>query len=495
MEDYYDDELNEYLQEMQYVTQLVNRYELSLRNDDNQYFDSDQLEDIFNFYLNINATHRAKQVLDVFAKMHPTDDTINLLRGQLLYEEGKNEELLSLLDAVDLRDYDLWHLLRLGALIQLHRYEEAEREGLDIIHSTSEDEKPRVTYNIAREFHQADCFEFALKFYEIGLLFDDKNRKLLMGAARCRGALSDYKKSFEYTDQLIELDPYNDEAWLIKATGYVSQHLYDEAIDAYDYAIAINPSNEYAWIAKVKALSSAMRDEEAYKCLDDMALQFSRYKDIAVTMKADILYARERYKEAHALYKKGFNLEAFSSESALKYLDCKLRLHRWKETIALGNDLCRIIKDDPTIYEKMADAYYELHDWKKATSTFHKAVMLDPDDGYLLLRYGTLLLDSGNIKKGEKQLQKAHKLYPQLPEPLVMLAVANYMKGDYVGSAIYLNEAYSIDKEQAQTFLRLCPKGNHIVDTIERINNRTENDNTGNGENGENTDKTEMKLE
>ena len=112
---------DDYLREQDRLQQLVQRYENSLTPDGNltTWFDSEDIEDICNVYVDAGDLKKANDALKVGLQMHPTDSALQMLRAHLLIEEYKPEEASILLKQLNFTKEFYWHYLCLGAYADL----------------------------------------------------------------------------------------------------------------------------------------------------------------------------------------------------------------------------------------------------------------------------------------------------------------------------------------------------------------------------------------
>ena len=119
----------EYFREQQRLQQLVSKFEESLfGNNISAWFDSEDIEDICNYYIDHDNLSKANEALQVGLQMHPTDGLLQMLRAHLLIEESKPTEALKVLETLNCKDDFYWHYLRLGAYSDLKKWKLAETE-------------------------------------------------------------------------------------------------------------------------------------------------------------------------------------------------------------------------------------------------------------------------------------------------------------------------------------------------------------------------------
>lgn len=72
--------------------------------------------------------------------------------------------------------------------------------------------------------------------------------------------VEDLNKSQNYYDTLVESDPMNATAWVVRGNYYNDvNNQYEKAIQNYDRALELDPANGYAWYSKGITLQNMHR--------------------------------------------------------------------------------------------------------------------------------------------------------------------------------------------------------------------------------------------
>lgn len=443
---------------------LRTRFEQSLVMGENCWMDAEEAEDLFQYYLEQNMPERAERVYQAAVSLHPDDEYLPLLGIHLMIEKGEPERALEELDSCKFPDDYYWHYLRLCALADVGIWTEAEGEA-DMIMAAEEARPFETALDVAHVFLDRECLETGLRFLETAFRYNQDDTEMLFDLAHTLMELHRYAEALTHVERLIDFLPYSAEAWQLKATLLVELERHEEGLDAFDYALAISPDSEPLIMGKIKTLTLMQRDDDALALIAQTEREQPHMQQICYNMRGDILFWQEKYKEAESVYAKGFDKDFFLADSAMRYLECKLQLHKWNAAIALGRQLLRYLPDDITLLEKMADAFYRLDKHTDALRMFRRALRLNPDNVHLLLCYGSLCLDLQNLSEAYRAIHKACRLRPDAAYPNIMMATVCFLKKQYKSMHNYLRRAVVVNPDTLNTFLSVCPAASELLST------------------------------
>lgn len=457
------DSQNEYKR----VEQLVAHYEQEKASGYTPYLDSEDVEDIFNFYMEMHLLAAAKEIMEYGKRLHPDDEVLSLLQARWLIENEEPQKGLQWLEKNPIVDDYYWHYLRLAALADLKNWVEADKEAKEALHygQYSLD----AVLDVGNVFYFRDEFARALDIFIKSYNGANTDGHLLYRLAYCNRELGKTDKALHYIDQLIDQNPYRTEAWMARISLHAAEDKFDEALDDFEYLIAIEPENELYPIGKIRMLSSIGRDKEALQAIEDLEQQLPKTKNLCYSLRADLAFYQADYKKAHKLYNKGFSEEQFLADCALRFLRCKITLHRWKSAINFGKFLLTVIPEEDELMEMMADCYYAVGDLKEASQMLNRLLKLRPDNTEYWLRYGSLLLDLNNYKAAYSAFRKSHRLNPEGVMPNVMMAVMSFLKDDFGNMYRHLTVARKKDPAALGAFLKICPQSGKMIDKLDEI--------------------------
>gem|GEM_PF-3778813 len=205
------------------------------------YFDIDEVEEMFHYYLDCGLDDYALLLLDYAAEQHPDTEAIDEMRIEYLLHEGKAAEALELINQLKEEDDDSYiYSFRVSALAQLGRIDEADYWAKKML----EDDKESVdtlAFNIAVSYTEAGIKDKAIYYFLLSKQANPNCIDTLWALSDCYLHLPDLRKALDYTEQVIEAEPYFASAWDRKAYILYQLHQLREAYDATEYALAIDP--------------------------------------------------------------------------------------------------------------------------------------------------------------------------------------------------------------------------------------------------------------
>ena len=446
----------DYFREQERISRLVSKFECNVFDDGTAavWFDSEDIEDICNFYLEAGKPDRAEKAVSLGERLHPTDELMPMLRAHVLIEKEEPKEALQLLDTLSYTSDYYWHYLRMGALADMQRWGEACQEADAALRFDRHDVK--IALDIGRVFYDRGRSDLAIE-YMLRADTGTDDTELLTALANCYEETGMAAEALVYTERMIDLDPYMTAAWQMKASLHAQMQEFDKAEDAYKYALAIDPCNESTVFAFARLLLYEGMEKEAFGVLDEFAERDPRWKGVCLMIRADAYFYKGEYRKAHSLYYKGFDKTLFLADSVRRYVECKSILKKWKGVVSVGNFLIKFIPDDVKLLEIVADAYACMKQYTMSAKTYRRCLRLQPDSAYLLLRYGSLMLDMQEQKKAYTAINRAYKLMPDVAQTNLMMAVVCYLRKEFKRMYHHYLKACRLDKSMKKLFFELCP--------------------------------------
>ena len=463
----------EFFREQERVSKLVAKFESKVFSDGTTsvWFDSEDIEDICNFYIEVGHPDKAEKAVALGERLHPTDELMPMLRAHILIEKEQPSEALQLLDKLSYTSDYYWHYLRFGALVDLQELDKATEEADAML--GFDNNSVSIAIDIGKVFADNEHYSLALQY----LMRVDNNsddEELLMTIAHCLALSEKYEDALVYVERMIDIDPYQLHVWQMKASLLVDMQELDKAEEAFEYALAISPDNETIIFSYSKLLLYNNKEKQAIQLLDEFAERVPQWKGMCMMLRADIHFYKGEYRKAHALYYKGFDKSMFLADSVMRYVECKAMLQKWNGVISLGNFLLQFTPDDLKLLEIVADAYACTKQFSMSAKMYKRCLNIEPDSVYLLLRYGSLMLDMQDTKKAYTAIHRAYKLMPEVAQTNLMMAVVCYMRKEYQRMYHYYRCACQIDKQMKKLFVQLCPDVKQFVTSLDSLARKCE---------------------
>ena len=242
----------------------LHNYEASLANGKSEYFGSDELSDIAEYYYNNGKAKEAIDVLDYAISLHPGAAMPLVFRGRIALIDDKDinkaEQYVNMIgDQLDL------DCLYLHAEIMIAR---GDTNGANqFLHksmeSIDEDDVPDYVLDVATMFVDYNMPDIAAEWLTLSDepdLLDYREVK-----ARIAFAKGDYEQSEKIFEELLDEDPYSRQYWNSLASTQFMSNRINDSITSSEYSIAINPNDEEALLNKANGLFTLGNFPEAKK--------------------------------------------------------------------------------------------------------------------------------------------------------------------------------------------------------------------------------------
>ena len=242
--------------------ETLHRYESSLQEDHPEYFGSNELSDIAEYYYYSGKRKEAVDVLDYAIQLHPGAAMPLVFKGRIALIDNKDIDTAQhYADMIsDQLDLDCLYL-QAEIMITRGNVEEADNFLNNAMHQIDEDDVPDYVLDIATifiDYNQPDIAAKWLAMSDEDDLLDYREVK-----ARIAFAKGDYEQSEQIFEQLLDEDPYSGKYWNSLAVTQLMSNRINDSITSSEYSIAIDPEDEEALLNKANGLFSLGNFTEA----------------------------------------------------------------------------------------------------------------------------------------------------------------------------------------------------------------------------------------
>ena len=410
------------------INALVERYEQMYTLGKKNYFDADEFAMLADYYNSLNNSDLAQEIIEEGLKMHPANPELMIMKAKTLVFSEAYEEALRYLNFIpDEGDIEL-PLLRIECLMHLHFLEEAENLINEISDSElDEDEYYLFITEIGFIFNDVEQYDRAVSFLEESLSFDTSNPDVLIDLAYAYEMKSDFAKSIEYNNLLLDINPYSFDGWVNIGKLYSMNEQFEKAIDAFDFALTINEND--VSVLKMKALSMYLNNnvEEAIRifeeCIrispDDVSLYDSLLEGYESMGRYDMMSQMLDKKE-----------ERFGKES--------IAVQRAMVALLKGN-----LSEARLIYEQIPDSERDTLDYYmfegelmfseekmfEAEAAYMKAALLSDENEEIIDRLANVSVAQEKYRQAAEYLQHLIGIAPDYPNAKARLAIVRFEIG------------------------------------------------------------------
>lgn len=441
------------------IENLVGRFEQALDSGYMANFEDEELVDLFDFYFDNLDLQRAEMVVDVWGKLYPMDDERKLSIAKIMVKRGEYEEALVKLDEIRYYDDSNVFLYRGLALLELNKVDEAVEEFNKAVAHIDKDDEYRVFYEISvaleRKNFGSQAYEYLKKANELYANDLDILNDLVAFTFRNER----YKDCAAYCNKVLDIDPYQKEAWVYLGFSYDSLGNKDKALEALEYAEAISDEVEIACL-RVGLLIEMNRIDEAESYLKQ-SLESADDKLPLLKLLAECYEKQQDYENMYKTYSEIVKMddEEQLDDNMLVYAYSAFISGHYKETIEITN---KLLQTDPfneyaMVYK--ADAlFYEYDDTVESERLYRQVLKLDPDNYDAYHGLGVIAFANEDYKSTIQYLTKVCEMSGENESCMIYIAAAYFYMGDEASMLTYIKKALSLSNEAVSKFFELCPE-------------------------------------
>ncbi|MGG5209409.1 tetratricopeptide repeat protein [Chryseobacterium sp. MIQD13] len=399
--------------------ELVKKFEEMMENNDEFYFDTEELEDIIVYYLELGDFNYADNAVNYGLKLHPNSLDIKIKRLEILLEwEDYNtaKELIDELKGSSMENTDF-----MVCYAKYYSNLGNPRKAIDICKKALElKEEENFLHNfIADEYvNLGDPFN-ALKHYRKALKEDPTDEYSLENCMICFSDLNKSEEAIAFLNEYLDEFAYSETAWFEYGQFYFNRKNYEEAIKGYDYLLAINSSSVGVYANKAACYEALGQYQKAVEVYEEML--------------------ELEYTKAFTFYKIGLCYKA------------------QKQSIMALNAFQKSLREDPQFYLAMMEQSYlyeEMGGMKEALHFAKEATMLNDSNLDYQKRLAFLFIDSGKFEESLACLKKLVDAEPSRFYNWYAYSEVLMLLGEYEEAVTILDKAIKVH-DRAELYYQL----------------------------------------
>ncbi|CAH0131539.1 Beta-barrel assembly-enhancing protease [Chryseobacterium sp. Bi04] len=342
-----------------------------MENNDEFYFDTEELEDIIVYYLELGDFNYADMAVNFGLKLHPNSLDIKIKKLEILLEWEEYTTAKELIN--ELKGSSMEHTDFLVCYAKYYSNLGNPRKSIEICKKALElGEEENFLHNfIADEYvNLGDPFN-ALKHYRKALKEDPTDEYALENCMVCFSDLNKSEEAIAFLNEYLDEFSYSETAWFEYGQFYFNRKNFEEAIRGYDYLLAINSSSVGVYANKAacyEALGQYQKSIEVYEEMLEL-----------------------EYTKAFTFYKIGLCHKAL------------------KQPILALNSFQKSLREDPQFYLAMMEQSYLYEEMGGMSEALHfakEATQLNENNLDYQKRLAFLFIDSGKFEESLSCLKK-----------------------------------------------------------------------------------------
>ncbi len=352
---------------------LLDRFEQMLSEQTSLFFDSEEFEEIINFYLDTGDLKKARMAIVEARRQYPSENIFNLKYAQYLAASDQEQEALNILahiERLEPRNSELYYT-RGTIYSKLERHLEAIKEFNKALEYA---EDPVDIYlNVSYEYQKLADYDAAIKVLLVAAEMDPDDEDIINELSFCYEFTDRLEEGVETFQRFLDNHPWSVQGWFSLGLIYNKLGLYEKSVEAFDFAITIEPTNTAAYFNKANAYSNAEMYEQA----------IAVYKEVLKQDEPDALtycYIGDCYlKLERPEYAKDYFIQSLRHDDQLVEAWYGLALCNetlGKHTIALTNinKALQIDPYNPVYFHLRGEIYLSLKEYDKAYLDLKKAI-------------------------------------------------------------------------------------------------------------------------
>lgn len=359
------------MEENFFENELAQKFEQMIEDQQEYYFDTEELEEIIIYYLEIGDIAFAEMAVKYALQIHPQSLEIKTKSLEVLLELNNYVEAKKIIEelrasSVESMDFLVCCAKYYSNLGNPKRSIEYCKKALEY-----EEEENFLNNFIADEYINLDEPFLALKYYKEALNADPFDDYSLENIIHCYVKLKKTEEALAFLNAYLDDYPYSEVAWFEYGQLFFQKKNYKEAIKGFDYLLAINPMVMSAYSHKA-ACFEALKDYESAIKVYQETLQME-------------------YTQAYTYYRIGLCYKALNME------------------IQALQSFQKSLIEDPQFYLSMMELSYlyeTLGDKRQALKYAEEATSLNDANLDYYKRLAYLYIDSGKVYQSLDCLRK-----------------------------------------------------------------------------------------
>ncbi|MEG0760572.1 tetratricopeptide repeat protein [Chryseobacterium sp.] len=441
-----------------FENELVKKFEEMVESNDEFYYDTEELEDIIVYYLELGDFNYADIAVNYGLKLHPNSLEIKIKKLEVLLEwedYTSAKELINELRGASMENTDF-----LVCYAKYYSNLGNPKRSIDICKKALDlgEEENFLNNFIADEYiNLGDPFN-ALKHYQQALKDDPTDEYSLENIMICFNELSKSDEAITFLNTYLDDFAFSEVAWSEYGQFYFNRKNYEEAIRGFDYLLAINSNAVGVYASKAACYEALKQFDKAIEVYEDM-LELEYTKAFTFYKIGLCFKAQKQLFVALTYFQKSLR------EDPQFYLSMMEQSYLYEEMGAMPESLhfakeATLLNDNNLEYQKrLAFLFIESGKFEESLVCLKKLVDTEPSRFYNWYAYSEVLMLLGEYDEAVTVVENALKshnraeLYYQLSN--CWFNLRNQEKGELaLQNALELDSTLATDMQKKYPFIK-----------------------------------------
>lgn len=448
------------------MAERIKSFEQMLKTGESFFMDTNELEDIINYYLDFDQYNKASKAIEFGSSIYPFELFYKIKRAEILLASQNTGKAIRMLESA----------------------REMEPTNVEIAKLLGD------AYSINGKFKKAiDCYLFALnrnldtadillRLASISLITHNDSKameyinSLPADFVYDEFALQDFMKLFydfekyelaqTFLKGVIDSDPYNYSAWYYLGLTYQKSEKYNKGIDAFEYCIAIDDKNTLGHLGKGNCLMELKQYNDAIVCFKNSMDNDASDAEVLCNI-AECYENLENLSSARYYYLRAIKAD---QELADGYFGIAMVYKKQEQYKQAENNLLKAIDLDEleSIYMiELAELYLVLDNEEKCLYYYQKAYEIDPATTEIVLDYAQAMHHFDATEPAVAMLENHSKVFDIDHRILYRICSYKFCLGHFEEGYTLLHEALDLNASDYFLLYEYSP----FVENIENVTN------------------------
>ncbi|QOR73256.1 tetratricopeptide repeat protein [Cruoricaptor ignavus] len=393
-----------------FENELAKKFEQMVETGEQTYFDSEELEDIIIYYLEIGDINLAELAVNFARQLHPNSIELKTKELEVLLELENYPAAKKIIR--ELRDLGMESTDFFVCCAKYYSNLGNPQKSIEYCEKALEFEQEEdFLHNfIADEFVNLNDPFNALKHYKLALQYEPQDDYALENIMFCYAQLQRHDEAINFLNDYINQFPFSETAWNEYGQFYFSRKNYEEAIRGFDYLLAINSDAIGVYANKAACYEAMKQWENAIEVYEELLeIEFTKaytyykiglcYREMQQPMKALKAFQKSLVEDPQ------FYL-SMMEQSAIYEENGQLveALHFAREAVALN-------EGDVEFQKRLAFLYIDSGMFEQSVACLRKIVEIEPGRFYNWYAYSEVLMLLHEYEEAITILNQAIKIH------------------------------------------------------------------------------------
>ncbi len=435
----------------------LSRFESMLKTNDVYFFDSEEFEEIIQYYLENGKVALAKKATKMGLEQHPSSTNLKLFQVEMHIFENELDRAEEILDELYVLEKSNEEIYIQKANVYSRRDE--HKKAISLLEQALEitADEADVLSLLGMEYLFMEDFKNAKYYFMKCLEQDEQDYSALYNIIYCFDYLEEHEAAIDYLNDFLNKNPYCEVAWHQVGKQYYVLEEYEKALAAFDFAVISDDRFIGAYLEKGKVLEKLKQYDRAIESYS-ITLGLDEPTSFALLRIGKCYEKLENYELALQFYNKCVEEDALLDKGWIAITDFYFKKKNYQKALYYIEKAINIDTENVLYWKRYAKINKRLSLFEEAEHGFRRTIELGNYEMETWLSRCDILIELGEYDAAINNLLQAAEFYPENAEIEYRLAGLYYKLLEDNKAEFHLKNALNLDDEFAMIIEELFPK-------------------------------------